>query len=429
MKLLIVSSQDFFSDYGGGQVYVKSLVDALIDMGLDLVILSVSNNRNSLKRYRDCLVYSIDENDKDIDECFVALLERVKPSVVHAHGMKYLVAKICYEKKIPCIITVHHAGVVCPAGALLNQHESICRIRASAKDCLPCVLKNTRLGLLAYPLLRVIPHERRIKYGEFLDKIPFIPYITPLGFASLIIDDTINKWRDISRFSTLMIAPSKAIAESMMINGTKSEKIKIVPHGIVSSKTSQLSAARKNIGQVKFFFVGRINYVKGLHVLLRAFAKLSATLPCELHVIGSSGNSHEERYMMSLKKKYRDDHRVFWYGKIDNNQLREMISMFDIYVHPTICMEVYGLSIAEALMHGKPVIATRCGGAEDQVIDDLNGILVEPNRDKELLSAMSALAKDENRMRKMSECAPELVVSMNSHAEALRQIYESQYSQ
>jgi glycosyltransferase involved in cell wall biosynthesis len=428
MKLLIVSSQDFFSDYGGGQVYVKSLVDTFIDMGLDLVILSVSNNRDSLKHYRDRLVYSINENDKDIDECFVALLERVKPNVVHAHGMKYLVAKICNEKKIPCIITVHHAGIFCPAGALLNYHDEICRVRASHQACFPCVLNNTRLGLLAYPFLRVITHEKRIKYGEFLDRIPFIPYITPLGFASLIIDDTINKWRDISRFSTLMIAPSKAIAESMMVNGTKSEKIRIVPHGIVSSKTSQLSAARKNKGPVKFFFVGRINYVKGLHVLLRAFAKLSATLPCELHVIGSSGNSHEERYMMSLKKKYRDDHRMFWYGKIDNDQSREMISMFDIYVHPTICMEVYGLSIAEALMQGKPVIATRCGGAEDQVIDGLNGILVEPNSDKELLAAMSGLAENENFLQKISENASRFVVSMNSHAEVLKEIYESQYS-
>ena len=53
-------------------------------------------------------------------------------------------------------------------------------------------------------------------------------------------------------------------------------------------------------------------------------------------------------------------------------------------IHSTICLEVYGIAIAESLSIGKPVIATRCGGAEMQIINGKNGWLVEPNDAKDL---------------------------------------------
>ena len=40
MKLLQIASGDFFSTYGGGQVYVKNIVDEMIRQGLDVSVLS-----------------------------------------------------------------------------------------------------------------------------------------------------------------------------------------------------------------------------------------------------------------------------------------------------------------------------------------------------------------------------------------------------
>ena len=36
MKLFQIASGDFFSTYGGGQVYVKNIVDEMIRQGLDV---------------------------------------------------------------------------------------------------------------------------------------------------------------------------------------------------------------------------------------------------------------------------------------------------------------------------------------------------------------------------------------------------------
>ena len=53
-------------------------------------------------------------------------------------------------------------------------------------------------------------------------------------------------------------------------------------------------------------------------------------------------------------------------------------------IHSAIYLEVYGIAIAESLSMGRPVLATKCGGAEMQIKDGVNGWLVEPNSVSEM---------------------------------------------
>jgi glycosyltransferase involved in cell wall biosynthesis len=50
-----------------------------------------------------------------------------------------------------------------------------------------------------------------------------------------------------------------------------------------------------------------------------------------------------------------------------------------VMIHPAIFLEVYGITIAESLAIGRPVLATCCGGAEMQLKDGVNGWLVPAN--------------------------------------------------
>ena len=70
-------------------------------------------------------------------------------------------------------------------------------------------------------------------------------------------------------------------------------------------------------------------------------------------------------------------------------------------------MEVFGLNISEALTQNKYVIATRCGGAEMQIHNEDEGMLVNPN---DIISLNKAIrfyidtTKDSNaNVRKISE--------------------------
>ena len=93
-------------------------------------------------------------------------------------------------------------------------------------------------------------------------------------------------------------------------------------------------------------------------------------------------------------------------------------------VHPTICLEIFGLNIAEALAMNKPVLATRCGGAEMQIEEGVNGWLVAPNNVQALRTKMDSIA--EYGVTINTTALYENVISINEHVKELIQIYEKE---
>lgn len=80
-------------------------------------------------------------------------------------------------------------------------------------------------------------------------------------------------------------------------------------------------------------------------------------------------------------------------------------------------MEIFGLNIAEAQALGKYVIATRCGGAEMQIEDGVNGTLVEPNNIPQLRDAMEQAIKSHPTFSKK-------VRSIEQHSDDLLSLYK-----
>lgn len=61
----------------------------------------------------------------------------------------------------------------------------------------------------------------------------------------------------------------------------------------------------------------------------------------------------------------------------------------DVVVYPTVAAEPYGLVPLEAMSAGRPVVASRCGGITETVVDGVTGWLVEPG-DAETMAARVA---------------------------------------
>lgn len=420
MRILQIASGDFFSTYGGGQVYVKNIVDHFINKGEDICIISFVNISTPIKKdYQNKVLYEVPESIKE-DELKV-IIQSLEPDIIHTHSKKDISCRIGNKLNIPVIVTAHHGGILCPAGALLNNRDQICYKRASHQDCLPCVLRNTRTGLsFWYPLMKHIPKNKYLKLGTFLSNHKFIPFITPIGYGALHIQNKLNQWNDIINKADILIAPSKAVAEIMKINGASEDNIRIVPHGIPTILTKS-GIPTSNGRRICFFYIGRICYIKGIHVLLKAFHSIIHQ-DIELHLIGSSGNKSENRYLRKLQDKYKKDSRIIWHGKLDHNRLFHLIENFHILIAPTICMEIFGLNIAESLAQGKPVLATRCGGAEMQIQDGINGWLIEPNDSEQLKTKIEEIIDNLSILPKMSKnCS---AVSISEHYDSLMKIYK-----
>ncbi len=417
MRILHIASGDFFSTYGGGQVYVKNVVDEMIRLGMDVSVVScVGKNTHGVTEqvYKGARLYEI-SSIKEIAEA----VKLAKPNLIHAHSMKSEACAIGREMGIPVVVTSHHGGILCPAGTRLDCTDAICHRRVNHKDCLPCVLRNTRTGLrLWYPFMRHLPEHTYVSLGRKLQSRPFIPFITPIGIAASSIAIKRHEWNNIARNCSVMIAPCQEIANAMVFNGLDQKKVRVIPHGIPLPKERPIYPDVID-GRVKFYYVGRICYVKGIHTLLDAFHSVSNP-QIELHLIGGAGNKHEAHYMSRLQKKYKGDKRVIWHGKIAPEAVYKATRNYHISSSSAF-LEAFGLNIAEALALGKPVLATRSGGAEAQITDGVNGWLVPSNDPKALAKKIQEITADPDSLARMSDNCH--AISITDHCRTLIQLY------
>jgi D-inositol-3-phosphate glycosyltransferase len=169
--------------------------------------------------------------------------------------------------------------------------------------------------------------------------------------------------------------------------------IVVIPGGVDLERFSPQPklAARAALGlnakQKVILFVGRIQRLKGLEVLVRAFARLNELDARLLIVGGRPGNSHESREitrLQHLSAKLGVAERTHFVGAVAHEQLPTYYSAADASVMPS-SYESFGLVAVESLACGTPVVATRVGGLTSIVHDGETGMLV-PWRDAELFA-------------------------------------------
>ena len=73
----------------------------------------------------------------------------------------------------------------------------------------------------------------------------------------------------------------------------------------------------------------------------------------------------------------------------------------DVVVYPTVEEEPYGLVPLEAMSSRRPIVASRCGGIPETVVDDCTGFLVEPNDLEALTDRVALLISDQALSRRM----------------------------
>ncbi len=130
-----------------------------------------------------------------------------------------------------------------------------------------------------------------------------------------------------------------------------------------------------------FLAVGRLVPQKGFDLLLKAFSKLEGNY--RLRIVGEG----EDRPM--LEKMIREmglEETVTLTGALDRNSVIKEMQSCDVFVLSSR-HETFGNVVVEAAACGKPVIATKCGGPEDIISDDI-GVLVEKNSVEDLYDAM-----------------------------------------
>jgi glycosyltransferase involved in cell wall biosynthesis len=75
----------------------------------------------------------------------------------------------------------------------------------------------------------------------------------------------------------------------------------------------------------------------------------------------------------------------------------------DVVVYPTVAAEPYGLVPLEAMSARRPVVASRCGGIPETVVDGVTGWLVDPGDAEVFADRVASLIADPKHARLMGE--------------------------
>jgi GT2 family glycosyltransferase/glycosyltransferase involved in cell wall biosynthesis len=120
----------------------------------------------------------------------------------------------------------------------------------------------------------------------------------------------------------------------------------------------------------------------------------------EFHFVGQA-DSEEKAAVEELVKNY--DNRVLW-ETMDMQAMHKAYQQADITLIPTLYSEGTSLSCLEAMAAGNAVIATNIGGLPDLVINEFNGLLIEPNANS-LRDALSLLCDNQQLRDRLSKRA------------------------
>jgi D-inositol-3-phosphate glycosyltransferase len=165
--------------------------------------------------------------------------------------------------------------------------------------------------------------------------------------------------------------------------GASANRIAVVPCGVNLDLFQPVDQqeARRQLGLRSddriLLFVGRIEPLKGVDILLGAAAQLESESDCFVLVIGGDNTSRkgEVEQLQNLATELGIAEHVNFLGAVDHERLPLFYSAAAVGVMPSF-YESFGLVALESMACGTPVVASRVGGLTATVRDGETGYLI-----------------------------------------------------
>jgi len=204
-----------------------------------------------------------------------------------------------------------------------------------------------------------------------------------------------------NHFAASVIANSEATKAAFIACGGRAELCVVIPNGFqipeVRTTTCAIDALRSSLGipseAWSVLMAGRLAHWKGQHVLLEA---LKSVPSAHAVLLGDALFTDEDReYAHRLRAQAEEPElmgRIHFAGF--QSDTMAYFDMADVVVHASVFPEPFGRVIVEGMLAGKPVIASRAGGAAEIVSHEHTGLLVAPGNVEELTDALRRLQGD-----------------------------------
>ena len=293
------------------------------------------------------------------------LLQEQQPDIVHVHNVYPLISPsiltACGRASVPVVMTVHNYRLLC-ANSLFLCKNHICELCSGSSEY-HCLINNCESDILksaGYALRNYV--ARRLR----LFKNNVAAYIT------------------LSEFQRCKMTEA----------GFSSQRVVSLPHMLDSDGVVPADTLGDYVG-----FVGRISHEKGIAVLAEAAQRCS-------DVTFRAAGRYREQNDVSKNSPVN----LIFAGHLTQPELNEFYAAARMIVLPSLCYETFGLSVAEAMLRGKPVICSRIGGLGELVEDGITGLLFEPGNSDELAEKTDYLWHRPDLCRQMGHAGRERIL-------------------
>jgi phosphatidylinositol alpha-1,6-mannosyltransferase len=149
--------------------------------------------------------------------------------------------------------------------------------------------------------------------------------------------------------------------------------------------------------------VGRLIARKGFDTTIAALAAILPQYPTARYEIIGSGPQRAE--LEALAKRHHVEDHVFFLGAVDDSQMRDAYARAWIFALPTRSIaddvEGFGVVYLEAALAALPTIGGRFSGAEDAILPDETGLLVDGASSSDVAAAIARLLRDREAAERM----------------------------
>ena len=232
-----------------------------------------------------------------------------------------------------------------------------------------------------------------------------------------------------------VIALSQVEVEQYRQMGVPEEKIAIIPNGIDLSEYADLppkGCFKKKFGIKEderiVLYLARIHKIKGVDILVRAFANVIKKLDdVRLVVVGPDDGYLGE--LETLIKALKMENNVLIAGPLYGRDKLEAYVDADVYVLPSR-YEIFGMTVLESVACGTPVILTgNCGIAE--YFRDKTGLVVKTDSPSNLQGTLLEMLINREKQKDFREsCKPVIQkFSISETVSKLEKVYEKVVTQ
>ena len=349
---------------------------------------------------------------QEVDAQFAALLEHLKPDIVHIGHLCHLstsILPVIAKKKIPIIYTLHDYWLMCPRGQFLQRcssTESELWQLCDGQDDRKCA-RQCYSGCYSGA-------DAELKLDE--------------NYWTDWVHRRMSHIRDIMPLVDYFIAPSQYLLKRYYRDfGLPRDKLIYLDYGFHRTRFH----SRKRVPDESFTFgyIGTHIPAKGIQHLIQAFSLLKGD--CSLRIWGRHRPQSTEGLIALAKGcDTKKNTRIEWKGEYKNQNITsDVFNHVDSIVVPSIWVENSPLVIHEALEAQVLVITANAGGMAEYIQHEVNGLLFEHRNPNDLAKQMQ-YALDHPQIIQKLRCKGYLqskdgkISGLEDHKQAIIEIYQ-----